>query len=205
MVELDETSCDRLEEAAPKLAEHGLALERFGPSAMLVRSLPHAIARTDPEKLLRDIDDDLALNGEALLLGVARYHFESKWRAIREFCATTPDRRKRFEALLDNLVIEPWESMQSMPHADELELELATTIKQELVEVHLEAQRNLCEFLLEYQEALERRHIAAKGLGEMLHHSIVGLKMSTTTREQIESVAATMLACLLALTDPDGA
>ena len=69
VVELDETSCDRLEEAAPRLAEHGLALERFGPSAMLVRSLPHAIARTDPEKLLRDIDDDLALNGEALLLG----------------------------------------------------------------------------------------------------------------------------------------
>ena len=69
VVELEETSCDRLEEAAPKLAEHGLAIERFGPSAMLVRSLPHAIARTDPEKLLRDIDDDLALNGEALLLG----------------------------------------------------------------------------------------------------------------------------------------
>lgn len=69
VVELDETSCDRLEEAAPKLADHGLAIERFGPSAMLVRSLPHAIARTDPEKLLRDIDDDLALNGEALLLG----------------------------------------------------------------------------------------------------------------------------------------
>ena len=69
VVELDETSCDRLEDAAPKLAEHGLAIERFGPSAMLVRSLPHAIARTDPEKLLRDIDDDLALNGEALLLG----------------------------------------------------------------------------------------------------------------------------------------
>ncbi|MBX7481334.1 DNA mismatch repair endonuclease MutL [Qipengyuania qiaonensis] len=69
VVELDETSCDRLEEAASKLAEHGLAIERFGPSAMLVRSMPHAIARTDPEKLLRDIDDDLALNGEALLLG----------------------------------------------------------------------------------------------------------------------------------------
>ena len=69
VVELEETSCDRLEEAADTLAKHGLAIERFGPSAMLVRSLPHAIARTDPEKLLRDIDDDLALNGEALHLG----------------------------------------------------------------------------------------------------------------------------------------
>ncbi|MBX7526731.1 DNA mismatch repair endonuclease MutL [Qipengyuania vesicularis] len=69
VVELEETSCDRLEEAAETLATHGLTIERFGPSAMLVRSLPHAIARTDPEKLLRDIDDDLALNGEALHLG----------------------------------------------------------------------------------------------------------------------------------------
>jgi len=69
VVELEETSCDRLEEAAESLAKHGLVIERFGPSAMLVRSLPHAIARTDPEKLLRDIDDDLALNGEALHLG----------------------------------------------------------------------------------------------------------------------------------------
>lgn len=69
VVELDETSCDRLEDAAEKLAGLGLEIERFGPSAMLVRAMPHAIARTDPEKLLRDIDDDLALNGEALLLG----------------------------------------------------------------------------------------------------------------------------------------
>ena len=69
VVELEEVACDRLEEAAPKLATLGLVIERFGPGAMLVRALPHAIAKTDPEKLLRDIDDDLALNGEALLLG----------------------------------------------------------------------------------------------------------------------------------------
>ena len=74
VVELEETACDRLEEAAEKLAGLGLEIERFGPSAMLVRSLPHAIARTDPEKLLRDIDDDLVQHGQddergALLLG----------------------------------------------------------------------------------------------------------------------------------------
>jgi DNA mismatch repair protein MutL len=69
VVELDEPSCDRLEEAAEKLATMGLSIERFGPGAMLVRSLPHALGRADPEKLLRDIADDLALNGDALLLG----------------------------------------------------------------------------------------------------------------------------------------
>ena len=74
VVELEEEACDRLEEAADKLATLGLEIERFGPSAMLVRSLPHALARTDPKKLLRDIDDDLVRHGidaerGALLLG----------------------------------------------------------------------------------------------------------------------------------------
>ena len=89
-----------------------------------------------------------------------------------------------------------------MPHADELELELATTIREELAEIHVEAKRNLCEFLLPYEAALERRAITPRGLGEMLHHAIMGMKLSTTTRTEIESVVDTMLSCLMALTDP---
>ncbi len=44
VVELDEPDCDRLEEAAPRLAEFGLTLERFGPAAMLVRDRPGGAA-----------------------------------------------------------------------------------------------------------------------------------------------------------------
>ncbi len=69
VVELEETACDRLEDAAEKLAELGLVIERFGPSAMLVRAVPQALGQANPAKLLRDIDDDLAKHGEALLLG----------------------------------------------------------------------------------------------------------------------------------------
>jgi DNA mismatch repair protein MutL len=69
VVELDETACDRLEDAADGLARYGLVIERFGPSAMLVRAVPHSLKQGDPEKLLRDIDDDLVKHGEALLLG----------------------------------------------------------------------------------------------------------------------------------------
>ncbi len=69
VVELDEPACDRLEEAASRLADLGLAIERFGPNAMLVRAVPHALGKTDPAKLLADIADDLAKHGEALLLG----------------------------------------------------------------------------------------------------------------------------------------
>jgi DNA mismatch repair protein MutL len=69
VVELDEPACDRLEEQAETFMELGLAIERFGPGAMLVRAMPGVLAKADPEALLRDLADDLALHGASLLLG----------------------------------------------------------------------------------------------------------------------------------------
>jgi DNA mismatch repair protein MutL len=74
VVELEEPACDRLEERAEQLAGFGLAIERFGPAAMLVRAVPSALAKSDVQALVRDIADDLALHGPsvdggALLLG----------------------------------------------------------------------------------------------------------------------------------------
>jgi DNA mismatch repair protein MutL len=69
VVELDEPACDRLEDQAPQMAKLGLAMERFGPSAILVRAVPAVLAKGDVHALIRDIADDLAQNGDALLLG----------------------------------------------------------------------------------------------------------------------------------------
>ncbi len=69
VVDLEEPACDRLEEKAAQLAGLGLAIERFGPAAMLVRAVPSALAKSDVQALVRDIADDLARNGDALLLG----------------------------------------------------------------------------------------------------------------------------------------
>jgi DNA mismatch repair protein MutL len=69
VVELDEPSCDRLEDRAAQLSAYGLALERFGPAAMLVRAVPAALAAGDVQALVRDVADDLAQNDDALLLG----------------------------------------------------------------------------------------------------------------------------------------
>ncbi len=68
VVELEEVDCDRLEEAAGVLAGFGLSLERFGPTAMLVRSVPAALGKGNVQALVRDVADDLAANGAALLL-----------------------------------------------------------------------------------------------------------------------------------------
>ena len=69
VVELDEPACDRLEDSAAHFSALGLEMERFGPGAMLVRAMPAALKGGDPAALLRDLADDLALNGSALLLG----------------------------------------------------------------------------------------------------------------------------------------
>jgi DNA mismatch repair protein MutL len=64
VVELDEADCDRLEQAAEGLANYGLSIERFGPSAMLVRSLPHALGSANSDRLLQDLADDIAKHGQ---------------------------------------------------------------------------------------------------------------------------------------------
>ncbi|MFZ9396674.1 MAG: DNA mismatch repair endonuclease MutL, partial [Erythrobacter sp.] len=63
VVELDEPDCDRLEQASEGFAQLGLVIERFGPSAMLVRALPVALAKADSSALLADLADDIAKHG----------------------------------------------------------------------------------------------------------------------------------------------
>ena len=88
-----------------------------------------------------------------------------------------------------------------MPHADELELELDTTMRERLMDIHVEAMRNLCEFFLPYEDQLQSRGMTARGLAEMLHLAIVGLKLSSTSSEQIDTVVGTLKACLVAVTE----
>jgi DNA mismatch repair protein MutL len=69
VIELEEPDCDRLEDKLADLAAVGLVLERFGPGAMLVRAVPSVLGKADAGALVRDIADDLAKHGDALLLG----------------------------------------------------------------------------------------------------------------------------------------
>jgi DNA mismatch repair protein MutL len=68
VVELDEPDCDRLEGAAEDLAAMGLELERFGPTAMVVRAVPAALGKTDVAGLLADLAGEIAELGGSLSL-----------------------------------------------------------------------------------------------------------------------------------------
>ena len=68
VVELDEPACDRLEARAGELVELGLDLERFGPRAMLVRSVPGPLGQSDVIGLVTDLADELGAYDDALSL-----------------------------------------------------------------------------------------------------------------------------------------
>ena len=68
VVELEEPECDRLEAAASELEQLGMEMERFGPSAMLVRATPSPLGTTDVRGLLADLAAELAELGTALAL-----------------------------------------------------------------------------------------------------------------------------------------
>ena len=68
VVDLDEPACDRLDQRSAELREFGLDLERFGPTAMLVRGVPGPLGQADVKGLVTDLADELASFGEALSL-----------------------------------------------------------------------------------------------------------------------------------------
>jgi DNA mismatch repair protein MutL len=77
VVELDEPDCDRLESAMPELADLGLELERFGPTSMLVRSVPAALRGPDVHRLISDLAGEIAELGSALSLKERLDHVEA--------------------------------------------------------------------------------------------------------------------------------
>jgi DNA mismatch repair protein MutL len=69
VVELGELEADRLAARADELSAWGLEIERFGPRAVLVRSVPALLGnRVDARGLIVDLADELAAYGEALSL-----------------------------------------------------------------------------------------------------------------------------------------
>ena len=68
VIELDEPACDRLEARIPELSTFGLDLERFGPSALLVRATPAMLGSSDVRGLVTDLADEIAAYGDTLSL-----------------------------------------------------------------------------------------------------------------------------------------
>jgi DNA mismatch repair protein MutL len=68
VVELTPPEVERLAARAPELADLGLVVEPFGLGAVLVREVPAALGVADAAGLVRDLAEDLAALGDAVVL-----------------------------------------------------------------------------------------------------------------------------------------
>jgi DNA mismatch repair protein MutL len=68
IVELEGAAAERLIARREELAELGLAIEAFGPGAVVVREVPALLGVADVKGLVRDLADELAEFGQALSL-----------------------------------------------------------------------------------------------------------------------------------------
>ncbi len=68
VVELDETSAERLNRQNEELLELGLTIEAFGPGAIMVREVPAMLGECDIQGLIRDLADGLSESDETLAL-----------------------------------------------------------------------------------------------------------------------------------------
>jgi len=68
VVEMDEAAVDRLCERSGEFEELGLAIEKFGPGAVVVREVPALLGQADVTGLLKDLADDLEEFGAGLAL-----------------------------------------------------------------------------------------------------------------------------------------
>ncbi len=100
IVELEAAEAARLLEAAPALESLGLAIEGFGPGAILVREAPAAIADGDIRGLIRDIADHLAEWGGPLALERAADHVLATFACHHSVRAGRRMRPEEMNALL---------------------------------------------------------------------------------------------------------
>ncbi len=68
VVELDETTAERLNKKQKELLELGLVIEPFGPGAVVVREVPSLLGNCDIQGLVRDLADGIAESDETLAL-----------------------------------------------------------------------------------------------------------------------------------------
>tara|TARA_R110000868_G_scaffold4155_15_gene25382 strand:- start:15359 stop:17185 length:1827 start_codon:yes stop_codon:yes gene_type:complete len=68
VVEMDEAAVDRLCARSAEFEELGLAIEKFGPGAVVVREVPALLGHSDVKALVRDLADDLEEFGAGLAL-----------------------------------------------------------------------------------------------------------------------------------------
>jgi len=127
VVELDEPAAERLVARADELAELGLAIEPFGPGAVVAREVPALLGEIDIQGLLRDLADELAELGEALAL---RERLEAVCGTMACHGSVRAGRQLNFEEMNELL-----REMEATPHSGQCNHGRPTYVELKLADI----------------------------------------------------------------------
>jgi DNA mismatch repair protein MutL len=127
VVELDEPAAERLVARAEELAELGLAIEPFGPGAVVAREVPALLGEVNIQGLLRDLADELAELGEALAL---RERLEAVCGTMACHGSVRAGRRLNFEEMNELL-----REMEATPHSGQCNHGRPTYVELKLADI----------------------------------------------------------------------
>jgi DNA mismatch repair protein MutL len=127
VVEMDEPAAERLVARAEELAELGLAIERFGPGAVVAREVPALLGEVNIQGLLRDLADELAELGEALAL---RERLEAVCSTMACHGSVRAGRQLNFEEMNELL-----REMEATPHSGQCNHGRPTYVELKLADI----------------------------------------------------------------------
>ena len=127
VVELDEPAAERLVARAEELAELGLAIEPFGPGAVVAREVPALLGEINLQGLLRDLADELAELGQALAL---REHLEAVCSTMACHGSVRAGRQLNFEEMNELL-----REMEATPHSGQCNHGRPTYVELKLADI----------------------------------------------------------------------
>jgi DNA mismatch repair protein MutL len=127
VVELDEPAAERLVARAGELAELGLAIEPFGPGAVVAREVPALLGEANIQGLLRDLADELAELGEALAL---RERLEAVCGTMACHGSVRAGRQLNFEEMNELL-----REMEATPHSGQCNHGRPTYVELKLADI----------------------------------------------------------------------
>jgi DNA mismatch repair protein MutL len=127
IVSLDPAEVDRLAAHAEEFAELGLAVEPFGPDAVMVREVPALLGPIDAAALVRDLADELAETGAATSLKERLDHV-----AATLACHTSVRSGRRLNAEEMNALLR---EMESTPHSGQCNHGRPTYVELKLADI----------------------------------------------------------------------
>jgi len=125
IVELEEDAASALAERAEELASLGVALERFGRTAVAVREMPALLGDTDIKGLVRDLSDQLLEQGDAVALKERLDHVSATMACYGSVRAGRRLKGEEMNALLREMEATPHSGQCNHGRPTYVELKLA--------------------------------------------------------------------------------